>query len=490
MQYAGTLYSKASTTDGGDVECADDVRLDDTGMEGMGVEGMSDIEDMEFATPLMTPCRPTDHESLPSCYHSLLLPRGLSVSLVVISMVVLCYWSVRLISSTQDGPVALQWTYLMKSSDETNTTDTSIVLDAAPLFPLNGLYLPADWSPSTASAAPDSPPPNVRIVYRAHGWWFSGILEWCGQSLFRNFTVVEWDPLLENVWVIESFLGGEKPGPAAIDRSRGQRRIFVSGEPLDFVGLNDFDAIIDTKRVPFTRPAHIHAVYLPYYAAAIYEVAPATQLLKPSLYTGELAHNLTNRRFAAYMQGHCVSYRDHFFDRLVRYKQVDGLGRCKHNVAGSEEAAAAGSWQSSVKVYSNYKFVLCMENSMQQGYITEKILTVMLARAIPVYIGAPDIALHFDERSYIHVLSFASVDEAVELIAYLDSNNTAYIEMLSRPWMTDNRFNAWVTNNTQHNLFYQQLKHLRDVLMAPTYTYTDSNTVRVRTPDTANTTKD
>ena len=519
-------------------------------MHFSGAATLADVEavpctdddvDVELATPLITPCtafptlaachchchchrqqqEQTDKQqqeqqqqqqrlSLPSL-HSLLLHlqqhhwhrptvmsslsgvrRVVSVPLLLLSLLVLCYWSVRLLLPASSLPAAVLPPVLspeaVELSSSSSSSSSGVAVAAPPSFPTSGLYLPVGWSPSSAVSdastastepSPSSELPSVRIAFRAHGWWFRGVLEWAGHSLFRNFSVVEWDPALSDVWVVQSFLGGEQPGPDSIDRSRGQRRLFVSGEPLEFGYLSDFDAIIDTKRVPFTRPTRIHAVYLPYYAAAVYELGSAVQLLKPvtaAAYSGELAHNLTHRRFAAYMQGHCVSYRDQLFERLERYKHVDGLGKCKHNVAGDEEAAAAGSWQAAVQVYSRYKFVLCMENSMQPGYITEKILTVMLARAIPVYIGAPDIALHFDERSFIHLLSYASVDEAVERIAQLDSNHTAYMEMLAVPWMSGNRLNAWLTNRTQHNLFYQQMRHLRDVLTAPGYTYTDAST--------------
>ena len=154
MQYAGTLYSKASTTGTRDVECADDMGVDDTGMEGMGVEGMSDIEDMEFATPLMTPCRPAHDHPLPSSLQSLSLLQGaVSVSLVVMSLIVLCYWSVRLIGTTQDAPAALQSKYLLKAS-RMDTEDT-VMSDcfshgnvASSLYPATNFYHHILVSPS------------------------------------------------------------------------------------------------------------------------------------------------------------------------------------------------------------------------------------------------------------------------------------------------------------------------------------------------------
>lgn len=54
-----------------------------------------------------------------------------------------------------------------------------------------------------------------------------------------------------------------------------------------------------------------------------------------------------------------------------------------------------------IKLYSQYKFIICFENSKTQGYITEKIFNVFLSKSIPIYDGAPDIGDFISSRSYI-----------------------------------------------------------------------------------------
>ena len=54
-----------------------------------------------------------------------------------------------------------------------------------------------------------------------------------------------------------------------------------------------------------------------------------------------------------------------------------------------------------IKLYSQYKFIICFENSKTPGYITEKIFNVFLSKSIPIYDGAPDIKDFISNRSYI-----------------------------------------------------------------------------------------
>ena len=54
-----------------------------------------------------------------------------------------------------------------------------------------------------------------------------------------------------------------------------------------------------------------------------------------------------------------------------------------------------------IKLYSQYKFIICFENSKTPGYITEKIFNVFLSKSIPIYDGAPDIGDFISDHSYI-----------------------------------------------------------------------------------------
>jgi len=54
-----------------------------------------------------------------------------------------------------------------------------------------------------------------------------------------------------------------------------------------------------------------------------------------------------------------------------------------------------------LNIFNQYKFILCFENSYQNGYITEKIFNCFFSRTIPIYKGDPNINKYFNHSSFI-----------------------------------------------------------------------------------------
>lgn len=54
-----------------------------------------------------------------------------------------------------------------------------------------------------------------------------------------------------------------------------------------------------------------------------------------------------------------------------------------------------------LKLFNEYKFIICFENSKTDGYITEKIFNVFLSKSIPIYDGDPNINEFIDKDSFI-----------------------------------------------------------------------------------------
>jgi hypothetical protein len=67
----------------------------------------------------------------------------------------------------------------------------------------------------------------------------------------------------------------------------------------------------------------------------------------------------------------------------------------------------------------------------------------MLANAIPIYLGAPDVVEHFNPASFIHVGAFANWEHAVAKIKELDRDLAKYKAMLREPWLHNNLLNTY-----------------------------------------------
>lgn len=145
--------------------------------------------------------------------------------------------------------------------------------------------------------------------------------------------------------------------------------------------------------------------------------------------------SLAKRRFCNFVVSNGTSkIRNTFFEELNKYKKVDSGGRYKNNI---------GYFVDNKKNFqTQYKFSIAFENSTYRmnhpGYTTEKILDAMIAVTIPIYWGNPVVDLDFNRESFINAYDFKDMWEMIEYIKYLDNNDDAYLEKLSKPWLVNN----------------------------------------------------
>ncbi len=117
--------------------------------------------------------------------------------------------------------------------------------------------------------------------------------------------------------------------------------------------------------------------------------------------------------------------REAFFEKLSRYKTVDSGGRYKNNVGGPVSDKKA--------FLKNYKFSLAFENTSSLGYCTEKLMDAFQAGTIPIYYGDPSVAQDFNAKAFINCHDYNSIDDVIEAIRRLDSDDEAYLAMLKEP---------------------------------------------------------
>jgi hypothetical protein len=114
---------------------------------------------------------------------------------------------------------------------------------------------------------------------------------------------------------------------------------------------------------------------------------------------------------------------------LSQYKKVDSGGKYLNNIGKSVV--------DKIGFLKDYKFTIAFENSSQPGYTTEKLLDPMRVNSLPSYWGNPLVAQDFNVQSFVNVIDYASIYEAIEEIIRLDTHDEAYLEKLAQPWITE-----------------------------------------------------
>lgn len=176
----------------------------------------------------------------------------------------------------------------------------------------------------------------------------------------------------------------------------------------------------------------------------IYNVARRYLSLKDHMPDWFLANGMPTRlkndreHFAIYASRNCQKARDAAFRRLNSIATVHASGNCPRNVAKTKSpyATPRSQMENNPKLFSHYKFVLCMENKKQPGYVTEKILYAFISGAIPIYYGTEEVFELFNRKAFIYYDVF-DPQEALDLVTHLNSNETAYRDIVSQPILAE-----------------------------------------------------
>ena len=126
-------------------------------------------------------------------------------------------------------------------------------------------------------------------------------------------------------------------------------------------------------------------------------------------------------------------------------------GKCYGNYEETKKEIIPGDWQNEriIKTYKDYKFVLAMENSCIDGYITEKIINAFYSGAIPIYWGSSNINEFFNEKAFINLNKFHTFEDGVNYVINMNedeikkiSNEPIYNNSDMRNFFDDNVTNA------------------------------------------------
>lgn len=116
--------------------------------------------------------------------------------------------------------------------------------------------------------------------------------------------------------------------------------------------------------------------------------------------------------------------RFHAIQQLAKVGPVDVFGR-------SVGRPVRSKWP----VARQYRFVLCFENDLYPGYVTEKALDGARSGAIPVYRGL-DEAGFFNEGAAVNEVQVGGVGGLAETVNELEKDIEKRVEILSAPVLT------------------------------------------------------
>ncbi|KAB1203814.1 Alpha-(1,4)-fucosyltransferase [Morella rubra] len=168
-----------------------------------------------------------------------------------------------------------------------------------------------------------------------------------------------------------------------------------------------------------------------------------------STYAGALFHNGRNYHVSSlknndtlvyWSSSRCLPQRNRLAKQLLSLLPHHSFGKCLNNVGGLDmalsfypECATDVSvtpkwWDHLHCAMSHYKFVLAIENTMTESYVTEKLFYALDSGAVPIYFGAPNVWDFVPPHSIIDGTKFSSLGKLASYVEALANDPVAYAE--------------------------------------------------------------
>jgi len=142
-----------------------------------------------------------------------------------------------------------------------------------------------------------------------------------------------------------------------------------------------------------------------------------------SLTKGRTLDMSQKTKFCAMIAGNPEGLRVNLYNSLSKYKQVDGYG----NMFGNSLRT------SKFEILLDYKFCLCPENSIYDGYITEKLIDAYAGGTVPIYSGDISVAEDFNYKAFLNYQETKNMGNFVEYVRGWDNNSEMYKYIYEKP---------------------------------------------------------
>lgn len=128
-------------------------------------------------------------------------------------------------------------------------------------------------------------------------------------------------------------------------------------------------------------------------------------------------------KFCALIAGNPEGLRINLFHSISKYKQVDGYG----NMFGRSLR------NSKFDILPDYKFCLCPENSIYDGYVTEKLIDAYAGGCVSIYSGTVSVIDDFNEAAFLNYQDYPNLDHFIDLIKRIDQDDYTYQRIYEQP---------------------------------------------------------
>ncbi len=199
-------------------------------------------------------------------------------------------------------------------------------------------------------------------------------------------------------------------------------KILIKGEPSD-QNINDYDICIGNKKQE-------NVINIPY-PFLLFSLNERRQITK--IYN----QKFSKKKLCCFMYSMNYPHRVDIFNKFNSKMKVDSLGKSCNNVKINNTRSIYNENETyndiAVKIYSEYKFILAIENTVKECYYTEKLINPIFANSIPIYYGTPDAFELINKKRVIYFNDYTNIDDLIKYILELSNNEEEYNKIINEP---------------------------------------------------------
>ena len=128
--------------------------------------------------------------------------------------------------------------------------------------------------------------------------------------------------------------------------------------------------------------------------------------------------------FCSFIASKPTGRRIEFIPKIDSIKRVHNLGRLYSN--SYLKATGRGDQKNKLRYMKLFKFNIAFENTISDGYVTEKILHAFYANSIPIYWGSNAAKLDFNHKAFIHFNDYDNDEDLIDDIISINNNSKRY----------------------------------------------------------------
>jgi hypothetical protein len=203
-------------------------------------------------------------------------------------------------------------------------------------------------------------------------------------------------------------------------------RIFYTGENItpnynlcDYAISHDYLTFEDRH---YRLPLYLITVF---YNEDELKIAGEDYLTKQTVFTKEDLNRKTDFCSFVYSNYRAEKEREVIFNLLSGYKKVNAGGGFLNNIGGRVK--------NKLEFEMKHKFSIAFEGSSRSGWTTEKIVSSLVAKTIPIYWGNPNIGKEFNTKRFINCHEYNSFEDVLKRVEEIDNNDELYLQIINEP---------------------------------------------------------